>query len=355
MRIEDDIKLGFSDVLIKPKRSTIKSRSDVNLNRTFTFPHSKHTWAGAPIIVANMTTTGTLEMHDAMDHWGGLTALHKYYTVDDILEHFNDELMRPEYHGPDNLIVTIGMKDADFSIKSLHELNHRISTKWICIDVANGYMERFSDLVSKVREEFPSKIIIAGNVVTSEMTEQLILAGADIVKVGIGQGAQCTTRRVTGIGIPQLSAVIECADAAHGLGGHIISDGGITCVGDIVKAFGGGADFVMAGSFFGGTTECSGDIITVGGTQYKKIYGMSSQYANDTFNGGMHTYRASEGRQSLIEYRGPVSNVLQEISGGVRSAMSYMGAISIKHIPRCCTFVRVNSQLNTSFENSLTF
>ena len=213
---------------------------------------------------------------------------------------------------------------------------------FICIDVANGYSERFSKYVKNIRKEYPDKVIIAGNVVTGEMTEELILNGADIVKVGIGPGSVCTTRIQTGVGYPQLSAVIECADAAHGVGGFIMADGGCTCPGDVAKAFGGGADFVMLGGMLAGHDECSGQVVN----GQKQFYGMSSSEAMDKYSGGVAKYRSSEGKSVNVPYRGPVSDTASSILGGLRSACTYIGANAIKHMPKCTTFVRVNQQSN---------
>jgi GMP reductase len=219
------------------------------------------------------------------------------------------------------------------------------------LDVANGYSQRFIDFVKDVRDKWPDKILIAGNVVTSEMTEALLLAGADIIKIGIGPGSVCTTRKVAGVGFPQLSAVMECADAAHGLGGFIMADGGCQSPGDVSKAFGAGADFVMLGGLLAGHDECEGDVVDVDGEAYKRFYGMSSNTAMEKHSGGVATYRASEGKTVQVKYRGPVEDTIKQILGGVRSACTYTGARTLKQLPKCTTFVRVNRQLNTIFGN----
>ena len=325
MRIIEDVKLDFNDVLIKPKRSTLTTRKDADLTRRFTFRHSKNDWRGVPIIAANMDHTGTYEMHNALRKYDMLTALCKFveYT----------------YQTPSDLIQTIGL---DTNLDTIPE------SKWICLDVANGYTERFMDFVEKIRGHSKTKdsILIAGNVCTPEATEQIILAGADIVKIGIGPGSVCTTRKMTGVGYPQLSATIECADAAHGLGGHIITDGGCTVVGDIAKSFGAGADFVMLGGMFAGHDECHGKI--EGNNVYKQMefYGMSSDKAQIEYYGEKQDYRASEGKVVWVDYVGPVKNTVEEMLGGLRSALTYAGARCIKDLPKCTTFVRVNRQLN---------
>ena len=327
MRIEEDIKLDFSDVLIKPKRSTLVSRKYAWLARQFKFKYSSHTWEGIPIIAANMDHTGTYDMRASLVKHAMLTALCKFVPFEE----------------KDNLIQTIGL---DEDIKNLKP------SKWVCLDVANGYTERFNDYVSTLRnsDEFDDSIIIAGNVCTPEATEQIILAGADIVKIGIGPGSVCTTRKMTGVGYPQLSATIECADAAHGLGGHIITDGGCTVAGDLAKSFGAGAAFVMLGGMLAGHDECLGDTEDLEeGPSVMKFYGMSSEEAQKEYYGDKKDYRASEGKVVYVRYKGPVKKTIEEILGGLRSACTYAGAKSLKDLPKCTTFVRVNRQLNNVY------
>ena len=326
MRIQDDIKLDFDDVLIKPKRSTLVSRKKANLERTFKFKHSHHRWTGIPIIASNMDHTGTIAMAHVLMEFPMLTALCKF-------------VESTEWGWNNNIIRTIGLD------QNLDELTD--DSMSICLDVANGYTERFNDYVALMRRHAATKdrIIIAGNVCTPEATEQILLAGADIVKIGIGPGSVCTTRKMTGVGYPQLSATMECGDAAHGLGGHIITDGGCTVVGDIAKSFGGGADFVMLGGMLAGHKECEGEI-----EDDKMIfYGMSSTEAQIKHHGGKKSHRASEGKAVMIYYRGNVADTVQEILGGLRSSCTYAGAKSIKDLPKCTTFVKVNRQLNTVF------
>ena len=323
MRIVDDVKLDFSDVLIRPKRSTLESRKNAKLERTFHFKHSKQSWTGVPIIAANMDHTGTWPMNKALVEFGMLTAICKFW----------------HYIPLKNAIKTIGL-DAN-----LDEIEYDL--KWICLDVANGYTERFMDFVKKMRQHEATKnsIIIAGNVCTPEATEEIILAGADIVKIGIGPGSVCTTRKITGVGFPQLSATIECADAAHGLGGHIITDGGCQVPGDIAKSFGAGADFVMLGGMFAGHDECEGEIEN----GKMSFYGMSSEDAQLKHYGKKASHRASEGKKVYIEHKGSVRTTVEEILGGLRSACTYAGAKTLKDLPKCTTFVKVNRQLNEVF------
>ncbi|MEE4380088.1 MAG: GMP reductase [Candidatus Competibacteraceae bacterium] len=345
MRIEADLKLGFKDVLIRPKRSTLQSRSQVSLERTFHFLHTGKSWTGVPIMAANMDTVGTFAMARRLAQWGLFTTVHKHYTIAE-WEGFIAELSAEEI---DSVAVSTGITGADFE-KLDAILQHHPALRFVCIDVANGYSEHFVAAVKRVREKHPERVIIAGNVVTGEMVEELILAGADIIKVGIGPGSVCTTRVKTGVGYPQLSAIIECADAAHGLGGQIISDGGCTCPGDLAKAFGAGADFVMLGGLLAGHDESGGEIIERDGNHYLLFYGMSSQTAMDKHSGGVADYRASEGKTVHVPYRGPVENTVKDLLGGLRSACTYVGARKLKELTKRTTFIRVAEQHNPIFE-----
>ena len=343
MRIETEVKLDYSDVLIRPKRSTLGSRKEVDLERGFNFPNYKPEemsmenlrpsvkhWRGVPIMAANMDGVGTFEMAD------------------------------------------MGITDKDHDkFRLVYEQASDI--KFVCIDVANGYSERFVDFVSQFRSLYPNIVIIAGNVVTADQTQELILNGADIVKVGIGPGSVCTTRIKTGVGYPQLSAVMECADAAHGLDGLVIADGGCSCPGDIAKAFAAGADYVMLGGMFAGHVEGGGEVISkwYGSGEYTRqpdgsflphfeerqfvqFYGMSSDAANTKHFGGLKNYRSSEGREVLVPFRGNVADTVQDILGGIRSTCTYAGAKRLKHLPKCATFVMVNNQYNKTYEASTT-
>ncbi|OXB67905.1 hypothetical protein ASZ78_016368 [Callipepla squamata] len=314
-RVDADLKLDFKDVLLRPKRSSLKSRSEVDLTRTFTFRNSKQTYTGIPIIVANMDTVGTFEMAVVM-------AKH--------------------------VAASSGSGKADLDkLTSILEAIPPI--RYICLDVANGYSEHFVAFVKSVRALFPNHTIMAGNVVTGEMVEELILSGADIIKVGIGPGSVCTTRIKTGVGYPQLSAVIECADSAHGLKGHIISDGGCSCPGDVAKAFGAGADFVMLGGMFAGHDQCAGEIIEKNGKKVKLFYGMSSETAMKKHAGGVAEYRASEGRTVEVPYKGDVELTILDILGGLRSTCTYVGAAKLKELSRRTTFIRVTQQHSQVF------
>ena len=376
MRLEEDVKLDYKDVLIRPKRSTLGSRKEVDLKRGYTFRNytpdfpdnveHRH-WRGVPIMASNMDGVGTFEMADTLAREGIFTCLVKTYTDNELIDFFDTD----DYNRTNYVAMSIGITDSDYcKFQNVYKMCDG-NLKYVCIDVANGYSERFADFVRKFRKEFPNIVIIAGNVVTGEMTEELILAGADIVKVGIGPGSVCTTRIQTGVGYPQLSAVIECADAAHGLGGHIIADGGSTCPGDVAKAFAAGADFVMLGGMLAGHDEGGGEVITkiyetdeVNKTddgfyesvyeekKFVQFYGMSSKAANEKHFGGLKEYRSSEGREVLVPYRGAVGSTIQDILGGVRSTCTYAGAVRLKYLSRCTTFVRCTQTHNPVYEKN---
>lgn len=343
MRLEEEVKLDFKDVLIRPKRSTLRSRAEVDLVRTVVFKHSKQKWTGVPIIVANMDTVGTFDMARAMSKQKCMVAMHKHYSVDEWKSFAASDPACLPY-----VAASAGSGKDDLN-KLAEVLKACPGVKMICLDVANGYSEAFVETVRQVRARFPEHTIIAGNVVTNEMTEELILNGADVVKVGIGPGSVCTTRKQAGVGYPQLSAVIECSDAAHGLGGHVVADGGITCPGDASKAFGAGADFIMCGGMFAGHDEAAGELLERDGRKYKLFYGMSSSTAMNKHVGGVADYRSSEGKTVEVPYKGPVHETLRDLLGGLRSSCTYVGATSLKEMKVRTTFIRVTQQLNTVF------
>lgn len=342
MKIEEGLKLDFSNVLICPKRSTMESRSQVVVERTIAFPKCKQTWTGVPIIAANMDTVGTFEMYHELSKHHMLTCFHKFYTIDDYKK--QKEFLNPEYY-----MLCTGIREEDFDKTAL--LIELLNPKFLCIDVANGYSHKFIEAVTRYRKLYPNMILVGGNVVTVEMVQELCIGGGlDIVKIGIGSGSACKTRIQTGCGYPQLSAVSVCSDAAHGMGTHIISDGGITCPGDVVKAFGGGADFVMIGGFFAGHDESGGELVKGDdGVLKKTFYGMSSDTAMNKHYGKVEKYRTSEGRTLEVNYKGAVSDTIQEIMGGLRSACTYIGARRIKDIPKCTTFIRVTQQVSSLY------
>ena len=342
MRIEEEVKLDYSDVLFRPKRSTLKSRKDVDLNRKYTFKHSRSSWKGIPIIASNMDGVGEIDVAKKLSSHKLMTALTKQHDINQIGTIYKKNIFF------DSIALSCGTsKDSYNRLNSI--LKKYPKFKFICIDVANGYSENFSNFVSEVRKKYPKKTIIAGNVVTADMTQELVLSGADIVKVGIGPGSVCTTRIQTGVGYPQLSAVMECADAAHGLGAHIIADGGCTCPGDVAKGFGAGADFVMLGGMLAGHKEGGGDIIEENGTKFIEFYGSSSEEANEKHYGGLANYRSSEGKKVKIQMKNSLDSTIRDILGGVRSSCTYVGASSLKQLSKCTTFVRVNNQYNDTF------
>ncbi len=376
MRIENDVKLDYNNVLIRPKRSVLESRSEVLLNRQFVFRNSEKDiknfdldvdFDGIPIIAANMDGVGTFQMADVLAEYGIMTCLTKAYDVMELVSFFDiddqDTNRRTEH-----VAMSIGITEVDeHKFRSVYEMTDG-KLKYVCIDVANGYTERFVDFIRDFRNQYSDIVIIAGNVVTADQTQELILNGADIVKVGIGPGSVCTTRIKTGVGYPQLSAVIECADAAHGLGGHIIADGGCTTSGDVVKAFAGGADFVMLGGMLAGHLQGGGEVITkfyetnevsvednffepvYEKKQFVQFYGMSSKAANDKHFGGLKNYRSSEGRDVLIPFRGNIGPTIQDILGGIRSACTYVGASELRSLNKCTTFIMCNDTHNRVYE-----
>jgi len=343
MLLETDVKLDFNNVLLRPKRSTAKTRKDVNLFRGMKFRNSKKEYFGIPIMAANMDGVGTLEMAKVMAKQGLFTCLNKPISTMDLVNHFDtDSDTELNYTA-----MTIGAspKDEEKFFNVYEQCSGKM--KYLCIDVANGYTEYFSNFVYNIRKQVGQSItIIAGNVVTADMTQELILNGADIVKVGIGPGSVCTTRIQTGVGYPQLSAIIECADAAHGLGAHIIGDGGCAVPGDIAKAFGGGADFVMIGGMLAGHDQGGGEIVN----NTIRFYGMSSEIANDRHFGGLKDYKAAEGKEVEIPYKGDVKHTIQEILGSLRSTCTYIGADRLKDMARCTTFIRCSDTHNRVYE-----
>jgi GMP reductase len=372
-KIIDGISLDFDDVLIRPKRSTLSSRSEVNITRDFHFKHSPRKISAIPIVVANMDTTGTFAMAKTVCSQGAMVALHKHYKPEELVSFFSSN-----QDFKDRVFYSIGTSHND--IEKMTSVFNDLQNKGqsipnICVDVANGYSEKFVKTLAHIRKLYQESVIMAGNVVTDEMVEELVLhGGVDIVKIGIGPGAVCTTRLKTGVGYGQISACLECSDAAHGLGALICGDGGCKHVGDVCKVFGTGADFVMLGSMFAGTDECEGEweyeYLCGKGTIQEfwqpmdpgtntevrkktlKFYGMSSKEAMDKHNNGVASYRTSEGRCVKVPYKGLASDVLLDIFGGIRSACTYIGASKIKHFGRRTTFIRVNNTHTKTYEKS---
>lgn len=396
--IINDVQLDYSDVLIKPKRSTLNSRSEPNVYREYKFKWSDKRIYGNGLMTANMATTGTFKMAEVMAKNLMFTCLHKHYTYDELkefLEKHKDEYIKYSYNDnellapfSDYVFVSTGIKDGDYE-KICKVLDLGLC-KNLCIDIANGYITKLLEFVRNIRSKYPNIVIMVGNVVTGDMVQDLILNGADIVKCGIGGGSACLTRLKTSCGRPQFSTVLECAEAAHAVDGMICADGGITCTGDICKAYGAGADFVMVGGLVAGSDEADGEIIKkvyktseveviscnkinedanpidydydqydIVETEpkyeikkFKQFYGMSSKLAQEKHWCGMAKYRTSEGREKLIPYTGPVQNIIDDYLGGLRSYFTYCNIKKLKDAPKCTTFYRVNKQLNTVFANN---
>jgi GMP reductase len=333
------LKLDFNNVLIRPSPTELESRSLVNLKRTFNFKYSTQQISCVPIMAANMDTTGTLPVFNVLSKHSMVTCFNKFIDTSEIKNFIRGK--------EDLFAFSIGFKEKE--LNDLIEISKIIDFKIICIDIANGYINSFVNFCQKVRKHFPDKIIIAGNVVTPHMTQKLIVEGkVDIVKVGIGGGSACTTRIKTGVGYPQLSCIIECRKAARNVGGYIISDGGITCPGDLGKAFGGGADFVMIGGQFAGHDENPGEIVQENGKLYKLFYGMSSSHAMEKNYGKVEKYRTSEGRCMKIPYKGELEGTVRDFLGGLRSTCTYVNCKNLEEMPALTTFIRVSSQFNSS-------
>ena len=343
MRIEQDIKLDYKDVLFKPKRSKLESRRDVDLTRTFKFHNSGNEWTGVPVMASNMDGVGTFAMAKVLQDHKMITVMRKHYTVDDWTK--NAKGVKMKYLSVCTGTGVIWDPDAPDYATMKAVLAMYPDIKFITVDVANAYHENYADFIARLRDEYPDKTIIAGNVISAEMTEELIIKGADIVKCGIGPGSVCTTRTMTGVGVPQLSGIIECADAANGIGGHIIADGGCVFPGDVSKAFGAGAHFVMLGGMLAGHDESEGKVVN-GKIQF---YGMSSNAAMAVHGTRKDGYRGAEGKVVELPHKGPVDATVVEILGGLRSTATYIGAKRIKDMPKCTTFVRVTQQVNQVF------
>ena len=344
MRIKPDIKLDYKDVLLEPKRSKLTSRRDVEMEREFSFINSGRTYTGIPIMAANMDGVGTFSMAKVLQKHRMITVMRKHYTVED-WDNAVGNGIKLKYVSICTGTGKIWSEEAQDYTVMREVLNRYPDIKFITVDVANGYHQNFIDFVKKVRDEFPDKTIIAGNVITAGATEELILSGADIVKCGIGPGSVCTTRLMTGVGVPQLSGIIECADAAHGVGGQVIADGGCVYPGDVAKAFAAGSDFVMLGGMLAGHDESEGEV----NNGKIEFYGMSSDAAMAKHGSRKDGYRGAEGKVVRLPYKGPVEATVTEILGGVRSACTYIGASKIKYMPKCATFVQVNNQVNQVF------
>lgn len=349
MRLLQTEELDFNDVLILPQRSTIKSRKDVSIEREFKFLHSGKTWKGCPIIAANMMT-GSMKMASALAKFKMLTALHKHYSAIQLINFWQEENIIAQ----NNTFYTLGIRNDD--LIKYNQVCNKLSFKpnFICIDAPSAHLEIFVEFLKNFRKENPEQIIMAGNVATGSMAEELILAGADIIKCGISGGANCLTRKLTGVGRPMISTIEDCSDKSHGLKGHITSDGGCVYPADLFKAFCAGADFVMIGSILAGSDECEGDIVEHNGKLHKEFFGMSSTTAMNKFYGGKDLYRSSEGRTTLVPCKGKVDYIIEDILGGIRSGLSYIGAEKLKYASKRATFIKTSNQLNKSMEKYTT-
>jgi GMP reductase len=366
-KIINEIKLDFDDVLIVPQRSTLTSRSEISLERTFNFYHSPRSWTGIPIMCANMGFC-SFDMAIELAKYKMIACLHKYHSVDELVNYFTKHPNNIDY-----TFVSIGYKKSD--LNHLLELKNIIGRQPnICIDVPNGHMDVFVKYCNKVRENFPESIIIAGNVTNTSSTQELLIyGGVDICKSGIGGGSACSTRFITGCGFPQLSSCLENAYVAHGLQngpkklGLIVSDGGHKTSGDVCKALCAGADFVMLGGYFAGTEPCDGEweyeyfvsdhnfyqpndpgYTTTKRKNKFSYYGMSTHHSQQLYEDTVKNYRASEGTKITVKYKGTLDKVIQELLGGIRSCCCYIGASHIKYMSKCSQFCQVNKIHNNN-------
>lgn len=340
-RILTETELDYSDVLILPARSTITSRKEIILEREIVFKHSRQVWRGVPLVCANMDNLGSFTMADTLSEYHILTCLTKHYPLKELVTYFNLPTTNLDY-----VSYSLGISDSD--LEKFNLFRQEAPVRIVTIDTPNGYMERFVGFCNELRSNNPDVTIIAGNVCTGEMVEELALNGVDCVKAGIGGGAQCTTRMKSAIGRSMVSMILECADKAHHHEIQLMSDGGITCPGDACISFAVGADFSMVGSQWASTKETGADIIEENGKQFMVFYGMSSSMAQKAHEEGLKSYRASEGRVSKLPYKGSIHPIIRDYLGGLRSCCSYVGSNSLKSLPRKATLVKVNNRLNTS-------
>ena len=345
MRINYDAKLNFEDVLLQPKRSTLSSRKDVDMTRNFTFRNSGKQMNFLPIFASNMDGVGTFSMAKVLQDYKMMTVITKTTGIEEWRKAVGNGVRLQSVSVCTGTNVMWDKEAQDW--KTMQEvLKSFPDIKMITVDVANAYHQNMVDFIKKIRDEYPTKIIVAGNVVTPEMTEELIINGADVVKIGIGPGSVCTTRTMTGVGVPQFSAILDCADAANGVDGHIMADGGCVFPGDIAKAFGGGAHMVMIGGMLAGHDESEQQVVD-GKIEF---YGMSSDRAREKHGKRKDGYRGNEGRLISLPYRGPVKGTVEDILGGVRSACTYIGATRLKDMPKCASFVTTNNVQNQVYE-----
>jgi GMP reductase len=332
-------------VLLEPKRSTLSSRKDVDMTRNFTFRNSGKQMNFLPVFASNMDGVGTFSMAKVLQEYKMMTVITKTTNIDEWRQAIGNGVRLQSVSVCTGTNVMWDKEAQDW--KTMQDVLQSFpDIKMITIDVANAYHQNMVDFIKKVRDEYPTKIIVAGNVVTPEMTEELIINGADVVKIGIGPGSVCTTRTMTGVGVPQFSAILDCADAANGVDGHIMADGGCVYPGDIAKAFGAGAHMVMIGGMLAGHDESEQPVVD-GKIEF---YGMSSDRAREKHGRRKDGYRGNEGRLISLPYRGAVQSTVEDILGGIRSACTYIGARRLKDMPKCASFVTTNNVQNRIYE-----
>ena len=317
---------SFGDVLLEPKFSDIDSRWTIDIgNDLDALTHLK-----LPVISSPMDTVTEGAMALAMASAGGLGIVHRYNTIEEQASIVADCFSR---YTDMNIAAAIGVT-GDFHERAnqLYEAGSRI----ICIDVAHGHHSLVKNAMSSIRDSLGDRVhLMVGNVATLEAFDALASWGADSIRVGIGGGSICSTRLVTGHGIPTFQSVLDCARTSYDV--KIIADGGIKTSGDMVKAYAAGADFVMVGSMLAGTKETPGEVfLDKSGKKYKVYRGMASAAAQNAWRGSSST---PEGVSTTVPYRGGVRHMLENFAGGVRSGLSYSGACSLAELRSKASFV----------------
>lgn len=320
--------LTFDDVLIMPKKSEVRSRKDPSLRSRLT----KTKFLDTPIISANMDTVTEASMAIAMHKMGGMGIIHRFMNIEKQI--FEIEQLKTA--GAQIISASIGV-NADFKERTASLVKAGVNL--LTIDIAHGHSVQMMETLKWLKDAYPDVEIIAGNLATPDAAIDLIEAGADAIKVGIGPGSMCTTRIITGCGVPQLTAIALCAEAAASYGVPVIADGGIRTSGDMVKAFAAGADSIMLGSMLSGTMETPGDIVN-GKKQYR---GMASKKAQVSWRGDLPQGMAPEGESTFVSVKGHVSDVLHELMGGIRSGMSYVNATTIAEMREKAQFMEMSA------------
>jgi IMP dehydrogenase len=323
--------LTFDDVLLIPRHSEISSRFNPQLESNLTRNFKMKT----PIISANMDTVTEHEMAIKMSQLGGLGILHRFMTSDEQVKQV--KLVR-QYVKPLGLPVAAsigvkeeGMRRADLLVDAGVDI--------LTIDIAHGDSVMMFEILNYVKKKYPKIDIIAGNTATPEGVRGLVEHGADAVKIGIGPGSMCTTRIITGCGVPQLTAIAMCFNEAKKHNVPVIADGGIKTSGDIVKAFAAGASTVMLGSMLSGCLETPGEI--EGGR--KRYRGMASKDAQVLWRGELPQGMAPEGEARWVNCKGSVENIMHELTGGLRSGMTYLNSHSIDEISKNARFMEITT------------